>query len=301
MRALVLGATGFVGNALVKTLLRLDVHVLAVGRTELNCLPQFFHTIDYLSLDITKLNNYDALLQDIDIVFYLVSTTNPTNSELDRTIDIRNNILPSIMFFEACIKKGIKKLFFYSSGGTVYGETQLHVPIKETNFLQPICSYGIQKLTIESYLHLYRVHYGLESYILRLSNPYDLNIVSKNGVGVVSIFYDKLKNKQLINLMGKGNIVRDYIALNDLDTFIEKILSYNGVFKIFNVGTGIGTSLNEIVSSLASSLKVKPLVNYIDKRPQDVAYNVLDINRSRSELKWSPISKLSEVMASIRG
>ena len=222
--------------------------------------------------------DFHNLLEGQDVVYHLVSTTAPSTSNINMIEEIEENIIPTIKLLEACVDMRIKKIIFLSSGGTVYGGKK-NLPLKEDDVKTPICSYGIQKLMIEKYIQLYHHMYGLDYRIVRLSNPYGLFQNPKGKVGAVTTFLWKMMHNERITIYGDGSIIRDYIYVDDAIDGILSIMKQVSDKKVFNLGSGIGYSLNDVVAEAEKVLGKKAEVFYEQKRKTDVAYNVLDISR----------------------
>lgn len=227
--------------------------------------------------------DFDSITKDQDYVYHLVSTTYPATSNKNIQKEISDNIVAAVNFLEACVKNKVKKVVFISSGGTVYGKT-FTVPIKEDTITNPINSYGIQKLTIEKLLYLYNYMYNLDYCIIRLANPYGPYQRVHSGLGVISIFINKAVNNEPIRVFGDGNIIRDYIYIDDVISGIINIANYNGSEHIFNLGSGKGLSINEIVDEIEYVLNRTLIVEHVPGRKVDVPVNILDMSRYNNEI-----------------
>ena len=180
------------------------------------------------------------------------------------------------------------KVIFVSSGGTVYGVPE-HLPICESHPTDPISAYGISKLAIEKYLGLYRRLHGLDYCVLRVANPYGPYQVPFNNQGVVASILQRALSGEAVEIWGDGEIVRDFIHIDDVvDTLIAAV-DYAGPKRVFNVGSGIGRSVNQIITDVETVLKLGPIArDYKPARPADVPVNVLDIGLIQREMGWRP-------------
>jgi UDP-glucose 4-epimerase len=299
-RVLVVGGSGYLGQDLVASLLNTGHHITILDKQEISPFSHLSsYSIKYVCGDYSDPPLMGSLLDNIDIVFHLASTTIPHTSNFDPYSDAINNLIPSIKLIELCAIRGIKRFIYFSSGGTVYGES-LHELIDENNNTNPICSYGIHKLTIEKYLNLFNKLYGLDFLILRISNIYGGVQNSDNLHGIIGTFIKNIKESSSITVIGDGNAIRDYIHIKDLISVITVLMEYRGNQKIFNIGTGIGTSINEIIQILIKYYNIPFHINYINKRGSDVDRNILDISRIRTETGWYPLISLEEYIKSIR-
>lgn len=222
--------------------------------------------------------NFEQLTAGIDTVYHLISTTLPNNSNQNIGMGLMDNVIVTASFLDACVKNGVKRVLFLSSGGTVYG-VSAKMPLEETACNEPISGYGLQKITIEKLLYLYWYLYGLDYRIVRLSNPYG-KYQKPNGIqGVMTTFVFRAMKGEPLYVYGDGLIIRDYIYIEDAIAAILNIAAYSGEYKVFNVGSGKGYSVNEIIKLIEMVLGKAVKVEYLDNRKADVPVNVLDITR----------------------
>ena len=218
-------------------------------------------------------------MNDIDIIFHLASSTVPSTSNLDPLLDVNANLVASLNILNMAVKAKIKKIIYFSSGGAVYGSQ--NGLINENHDLKPISSYGIIKSTIEKYFTLYSELYDINTIILRPSNPYGPRQGNFNTQGVISTFLKNIFNKENLTVFGNGEALKDYIYIDDL-----AFLSYEVAIKeksgIFNIGTGVGTSVNELIIIISETTNVSPNVNYIESKNYDVPNFILDINKVKN-------------------
>ena len=197
----------------------------------------------------------------------------------------------SYPYISRFVSKRIKKLLFVSSGGTIYGSPTT-LPIIEASPTDPVCSYGITKLTIEKYLALFNRLYGLDYTIVRPSNAYGIR-QNPNGIqGAISVFLGKVAGNEPIAIWGDGEVVRDYIYIEDLVDGMHKAATTTTTERIFNLGSGTGHSLNQIIETIRSLTGKDVRVDYKEKRVFDVPEIYLDITRARKLLCWAPATSL---------
>lgn len=170
-KCLILGAGGFIGKALCKKLLG-KYEIIAYDRAYLTELERI-GDIRRIIGDFTQTRDFTDILQGVDTVVHLISTTIPSDSTDGIPEEIINNIVPTTALLESMVKTGVRQIVFSSSGGTVYGDTQDKINTVDSS-LTPICSYGVQKKVIEAYIEFYGVRYGLQYKIARISNPYGI-------------------------------------------------------------------------------------------------------------------------------
>lgn len=294
MRCLILGGAGFLGSHLCDALTAAGHEISIFDRPGASLACRGGLTVREGDFSRLTAAQFAELLQGIDVVYHLVSTTVPSNE--DSLLDVQTNVMPTLRLLEACKKKAVRVVFF-SSGGTVYGKPQ-RIPIQEEHGTNPICSYGVQKLAIEKYLQLYQHAAGLEYVILRIANPYGVRQVPFTTQGVIATFLAKALLGEPLEVWGDGSVVRDYLYVGDVARVAVLALRYQGPERIFNIGSGCGHSLNELLETLETAVGRSLEVRYRPGRKQDVSANILDIARAQAELNWQPqISLLAGVQA----
>lgn len=280
MNILILGAAGFVGtNLTIKLAEDKDNNITLVDKNKDWFADIIKSNKDLKIVESTLCNDMDfSILEGQDILYHLVSSVIPSNSNKHISKDIQANVLFSSQLFEACVKYGVKKVVFISSGGTVYGK-ELSCPIPETTSTNPITSYGVQKITIEKLLYLYNYMYGLDYRIVRLANPYG-PFQRPNGVlGAVTTFTYKALKKEQIEVYGDGSVIRDFIYIDDAIKGILNIVNGVSEHHVFNLGCGYGTSIKEVLETIEKSLELKLNIVYKEGRSVDVPVNYLDMSR----------------------
>ena len=282
MRIVLLGANGFIGtNLTVKLAEDLGNDIVVVGRKRAHYkdIESFaFENVRFIESDLCVDTNYDELVEQADVVYHLLSSTVPTTSNIHIPEELRLNVLLSANLFEACVHQGVKKVVFLSSGGTVYGK-EAKCPLKEDTPTNPITSYGVQKITIEKLLYLYRYMYNLDYRIIRLSNPYGPYQRPNGILGAVTTFTYKALRGEEISVYGDGSVVRDFIYIDDAIRGIIKIVYGENAHRTFNLGCGYGTSIKTVLRTIEEVLGTELKVNYLESRPVDVPTNYLDIQR----------------------
>ena len=226
----------------------------------------------------------------IDIVIHLVCTTIPGSSNANIPFDIQSNLVQTVQLLELMRNYGVNRIVFLSSGGTVYGEPK-SLPARESDPTDPICSYGIIKLSIEKYLHLFAHMHGLRYLILRPSNPYGPYHASAKQ-GLINVVLRRALSGGPVSIWGDGNIVRDYIYIGDLAEAVFRMVDGGKWGNVVNIGSGTGLSVREVLAAIG---KVVPdlRVEYQPARNFDIERLVLDTARMRS-LAAIPLTGLDE-------
>lgn len=291
MKQLVIGGMGFIGYNLVKELIREGHEVWVYDR---NCIESRKHSeCAYIFDELENIRKYPEIFEELYGVYHLIHTTVPQSSNENIIYDAESNILGTIQLLDACVEKRVKKVVYASSGGTVYGIPE-YSPIDEGHPTNPICAYGISKLAIEKYLKLYFSLYGLNYKIARISNPYGPFQVNSSQ-GIIGVLLNKIIKKETVEIWGDGSATRDYIYIKDLADALKTLMIYdNNNHHTYNIGSGLGTSVNQLIELLCQVTGQKVDVRYKDKREFDVPHNVLDIKKMVSDFQWKPRYDIKE-------
>lgn len=220
----------------------------------------------------------------------LITKTLPANSNKNIYQDINDNVLVTNKLLDACVKANIKKFIFLSSGGTVYGNVAKY-PICEDEHEQPITSYGFTKVTIEKLLYLYKHVFSLDYKTIRLANAFGPFQNPLKGLGAVTTFIYKALNHEPVTLFGDGSIIRDYLYIDNVINALCNVAFLNSKFSVYNVGSGKGISLKEVLEIIEKVTNEKIQINYLPSRNVDVPVNYLNVSRYESE--FGKIQKVS--------
>ena len=262
MKFLIMGSEGFVGQNLVNGLSK-NHDVFRSDQIDSN-------EKNYFKCDITNFNSVEKIVKDVDTVIHL--TAHSLVSSLDGSItNAQVNIMGLLNLLEACRKNSIPKVIF-TSASSLIGEPS-SFQVNEKHVPKPKTAYGIIKLTSEHYLRLYNELYNLDYTVFRFFNIY--GPFQKNGL--IPSIYKKIQNNEPITIFGKGDQIRDYVYIEDIIAFFEKsAISNIGNSTVLNMGTGIGTSILDIVKTMSQILKIEPKIEFQDPRPGEIGNFVSD-------------------------
>lgn len=295
MKYLVLGGGGFLGRSLVSHLSRKGDEIISYDIFH----SHFFLGVNHIEGDFSKEDRWTEILKGVDVCFHLVSATLPKTSNENPCLDVEKNLLGTLNLLAAAKLAKMPKIIFSSSGGTVYGNVGFN-RISENSPLNPICSYGIVKLAIENYLYMFQELYGLEYVVLRLANLYGPGQNFSGIQGAPAVFLGKALAGDAIDVWGAGDQVRDYVYVDDAVEAFVKASSYSGSERIFNIGSGVGVSINELIDIIKLLTFEHVVVNYSPHRGLDVLHNVLCPNKAAELLGWRANTNISQGMREMR-
>lgn len=295
MKVAVFGGGGFIGSAIADRLL-LEGHSLRIfERPRVEPYRRFSDTEDvtWLTGDLMSTHDVGDALEGVDVVIHLVSTTLPKSSNDDPIYDVQSNLVATLQMLNLMVAKGVKKIVFISSGGTVYGNP-CYLPIDEKHPTEPLVSYGITKLAIEKYLLMYQRMHGIKAVILRVSNPFGDRQRIETAQGAVAAFLSKALRSMPIEIWGDGSVQRDYLYIGDVADAFARAVTYDGSHSVFNISSGKGTSLNEVIRLIEQVTGTSVERDYQPGRAFDVPVSVLDNTLAGRELGWSPKVSLED-------
>ena len=299
MAILIIGGCGFIGSHVAEVLAAAGEDLVIFDRNGDD--PTRRHAAaTYIKGDFGNRGALSGIFESnrVDRVVHLAASTLPGSSNRDPEFDVRSNIAETAGLLELCVRFGTKKILFLSSGGTVYGIPR-YMPVDERHPTDPISSYGISKLSIEKYLHLYRHLHGLDYVALRAANPYGPRQLPISEQGVIGVFAYRMLCGEEIVVWGDGSVVRDYLHVHDLAHLCRLALA-STISGVFNAGSGIGRSLSEVIAALEVALGERATVRYEAGRAFDVPRIVLDSSEAHNAFGWQPAIGFEHGLVEVR-
>ena len=287
-KAIVTGGAGFIGSFVVDNLIdkNFDVFVidnLSTGNVG-NLNKKIFKNRKFYFNNILNEEISEIFAKERpNYVFHLAAQINVRKSIKDPIEDSKTNILGSLNILNCCVKSGVEKIIFSSSGGAIYSDG-CKIPSSELEEESPMSPYGIAKLSVEKYLEFYKNVHGLDYVSLRYSNVYGPRQNSGGEAGVVSIFINKILSGKNPLINGSGEQTRDYIFVKDVSDANIMALNLSG---IFNVGTGKETSVNELFKKIAYEMNYNQGEVHGPEINGEIMTSCLDAGKLRSQ-GWSP-------------
>lgn len=296
-KILILGADGFLGSNLTRSLLKDEKYNLRAfdlfRNGQSRNLEDIRNEIEIFPGNFLNKDDIRRALDGVEYVFHYISLTTPGSSINDPLIDVETNIKGSLVLFDECVKNKVKRVIFSSSGGAIYGNQNKN-KLSEEDATNPISPYAISKLTIEKYLEYYKNHYGLDYLILRYANPYGpgQNIVGSQGI--IPIFLNLIKERGSLTIFGDGKNIRDYIYIDDAINITKTIFAKKTKYSLYNVGSGDGASINEVVKIMKEITGKKIKINQKPSRDIDVRKILLDTRKIIDETGYIPKISLKD-------
>jgi UDP-glucose 4-epimerase len=295
MKCIIFGGGGFIGSTIADRLLQEGHQLRIFERPRVAPYRKFTdnESVEWMTGDILSSHDLNDAIDGMDVVLHLVSTTLPKSSNDDPIYDVQSNVVGTLQMLNVMVAKNVQKIIFISSGGTVYGSPK-YLPIDEQHPTDPLVSYGITKLTIEKYLQVFESLHGIKAITLRVANPYGERQRIETAQGAVGVFLHHALKNVPIEIWGDGSVTRDYIHISDVAEAFLKAVSYTGSKNVFNISSGQGISLNDLIGLLENVLGKTIDYRYLPARPFDARVSVLCNQLARDELLWTPLISISD-------
>lgn len=307
MKVVILGGCGFLGLHIAEKLVANNIKtVLVDSKTRLHK-PIDFHKyqlveIDYPYRDIEVL---ESVLKKNDVFIHLGWSQVPNDNLYGFKKDISQNILISAELFHLARNLGVGRIIFASSGGSVYGDLA-ESPINEKCATNPISSYGVAKLATEKYLTLLTANSPTDHIIFRIGNAYGNHLLPcSTATGLIPSVIKALISDNEIEIWGNGQVIRDFINVKDIANAFYLATVMPKINGIFNIGTGKGTSIKNLISMIENKLNKSAKIIWSDNRMCDVKEAVLDYGKFKTLSQWTPQISLekgvSEMVSTYKG
>lgn len=285
-KILVTGGAGFIGSNLVDELIELGHEVVIVDNLSTGKKEYINEKAKFYLMDIRSELFEDVFKNEkFDVVYHMAAQIDVQASMKNPMMDSEINIGGTVNVAVNCGKYGVEKLI-YSSTAAAYGNPE-YLPVDEVHKVDPISFYGISKFAPEMYIRVLSEMYGYKFTVLRYANVYGVRQDPKGEGGVVSIFMDKLFKGETPVIYGDGTATRDFLFVKDIVSANIKSLT-RGDNEIFNIGTGIQTSVNQLANKMVDIINPNATIAHGEERNGDIKHSYFDIKKACEELGWSP-------------
>ena len=301
MKFLVTGGAGFIGRHLVAKLLHDEHNITIFDNFSSSSKNDISHLLENgVNLVTGDILDYDLLLKSManhDFVIHLAAQTSVSQSIADPKTTIDIIVDGTVNVLKSCVKTNVKNLIF-SSSGAVYGNS-LDAIISENSQLSPLSSYGASKLVAEYNLQTFSKLFGLNCISLRLFNVYGNGQSSE--AGVIRKFLKNISKELPLEIFGDGTQTRDFVHISDVTQAfyraIKNIEAKHG--DVYNIGSGVATSINELASLLISSKgKDLPIIHKTAIQGE-IKDSKADISLAENDIGYSPEVSLRDGLASL--
>jgi UDP-glucose 4-epimerase len=287
--ACVTGGAGFIGSHLVRALLDRGIEVkvldnLSVGRRE--NVPTDAVLVEG---DITDAASARRAIEGCDIVFHLAARVAIRSSFEFAFEDATTNVAGTARILRAVEDAKTPRKVIVASSMAVYADADEPAPIGEGHPTVPISPYGVTKLAVERLTHLMCARIGVPSVALRLFNTYGQGQALSPYVGVVTIFIDALSRGERPTIFGDGEQRRDFVHVEDVARAFVNSMDAPVVRGTYNIGSGDGLSINEILFSIQRALGTGIEPRRAEAVAGEVRFSVADISRARDDLAYRPL------------
>lgn len=297
-KTLIVGGAGFVGNSLVQHFSEHSVElIVADTQSRIDKYARQVPNCEYIPIKWPLESEIPALQEVMNIV-HLAWSSNPSTSMSDISDDTQRNVLGTVSLLQQVGGHDISKFTFMSSGGTVYGNPTENL-VTEDSPTNPISAYGISKLTCEKYLSLFAARDKYKYLNIRLGNPYGEYQLQGTPIGVIANFILKASNNEPFTVFGNGDIVRDFIHIDDVSTLLFLAMQQEIESGTYNLGSGIGYSVSEIIDEIQGQIQNRINIASLPSRDSDVKQIVLDSRKIQSAVNYTPKISLTEGISSL--
>ena len=288
MNTVVLGASGFLGSAIANSLSRSGHEVTGISRSRRPA--SLAASVRYVQSAIDDATIMANTLKRAEVVIHAAWDTTPGTSHLQPLLEVSSNLVPGMRLLETLQSFPQCRLVFISSGGAVFSNT-VPIPYSESAGLWPRSYYGASKIAMEQMLKAYCSQTGNSVFVVRPANVYGPGQYPKRSFGVVPTMMECLRLNTSFEIWGDGKCVRDYLYIEDFEQFTKKLVEHSGesgCYQIFNVGTGVPMSLNNLCETLELVSGRNLRRTYVSARPVDLSAVALDPSHSGRVIGWRP-------------
>ncbi len=294
MNILVTGGAGFIGSHMARRHSDDGHRVVVVDDLSAGRREKVPEKARFVQADIAE-TDLEPLLREerIGFVSHHAAQIDLRHSVSDPLHDARSNILGSLRLFEACRRAGVRHILFASTGGALYGEPEGGRPAAEDHPTNPVSPYGCAKLSIEKYLHYYRVVHGFQTQVFRYANVYGPGQNGTGEAGVVAIFAEAILHGRRPKIRGDGEQTRDYVFVGDLVEAAARAAESERT-GTWNLGTGVETSVNRLFELIARQLDYHEKAERVSLPPGEQRRSVLDGSAVLQDLGLPPYTPLEQ-------
>jgi UDP-glucose 4-epimerase len=294
MKIMVTGGAGFIGSHVVDTFVENNHEVVVIDNLSTGRLSNLNPAAKFYEVDIRSPEMAEIFEKEKpQVVDHHAAQMDVRRSVEDPLFDADVNVMGSIKLIELARKYNVERFIYISTGGAVYGEPE-YLPCDEDHPINPICPYGASKHTVEHYLYMYRELYDMEYVVLRYPNVYGPRQDPHGEAGVVAIFSGQMLKNAPVVINGDGDQERDFVYVGDCARANLLALQTENTNTIFNLGYGVGTTINEVYEYLKDITSYELSADYGPAKAGETRRIFLEANRASKYLDWTPTIDLKD-------
>ncbi|MAE43267.1 hypothetical protein CMO93_05830 [Candidatus Woesearchaeota archaeon] len=292
MKTIVTGGAGFIGSCITDYLIQEGFDVKVIDNLSTGNKDRVNPKAEFILADVRTLKEIEPHFKDVDYVFHTAALPRILPSFEDPVLFHEVNVIGTLNCLVASHKNKVKK-FVYSASSSCYGNN-FKIPTKESDKIEPLNPYALQKYEGELYCKLFAEQFGLSTVSLRYFNVYgpgSFNEKDKYNAysSVVEIFLTQRNNRKVLTITGDGNQKRDFIHVYDVaKANIAAMKSKTKKFDFFNIAFGKNYSVNYIAELISNKR------TYMDPRPGEAKLTLADISKAKKLLNWKPLIDLEK-------
>lgn len=288
MNILITGGAGFIGTNLIAFLAENEPFSIRVLDNESLGKREFLHEFpcDFVKGDIRSENDLERALDGVDVVVHLAADTRVMDSIEDPTKNFEHNVIGSFQLMNKMREMSVNRLVCASTGGAIIGDVP--PPVNEEMPAKPSSPYGASKLALEGYCSAFSQSFNMSCLALRFSNVYGPYSFHKGSA--VAAFIRQILNQETLVVYGDGNQTRDFVYSEDIAVAIRDALINPSVAGVLQLGTGVETSVNQLLEMLreVAGPRYPFNVEYRDHRDGEILYSYCDVSKAKRDLNYSP-------------
>lgn len=297
MKVMVTGGAGFIGSHVVDAYLEAGHEVVVVDDLSTGSRANINPAATFYEMDIREPQLVDVFEKERpDYVNHLAAQVDVRRSVAEPLFDADVNILGSVNLLECARKYPVKRLVYVSTGGAVYGEPE-YLPCDEGHPTRPICQYGASKFIVEQYLYMYQLNHGVNYAVVRYPNVYGPRQDPHGEAGVVAIFAGRMLAGEEVIIHGDGEQQRDFVFVGDC-VQANLLITEADKHGTFNIGSGRGTSVNELFGALRDITSYEQLPVHGPPKLGETRHIYLSAEKARTELGWRQTMSLRQGLES---
>lgn len=292
-KALVTGGAGFIASHIVEGLLETGAEVIVIDNLSSGRKENLSPRAKMVMMDIRSEKVAELIAEEKpDLVVHAAAQISVRKSMEDPVFDADVNVRGLLNILHSFSGRKLPYFVFISTGGAIYGE-QDFFPATEDHPIRPTSVYGMAKRVSELYLDLWHRVYGMKYAVLRLANVYGPRQNPHGEAGVVAIFSERLLRGEVPTINGSGEQTRDFVFVRDVARAVVSVCE-QGVSGVYNIGTGVETSVNELYRLIAAAAQSSISPGYVEGKAGEQMRSSIDSSEAGKAFGWKAMYNLEE-------